>query len=178
MKPLFKKCILAAAAFVVASASAQSEYTKYVNPFIGCAATGHTFPGATVPFGLVQTSPVTGAIGWQYCSGYVYGDNRIWGFAQTTLNGTGCADLGNILVMPVTARSQRKDYHSQFDPQSEKASPGYYSVFLNETGVKAELTATPHVAHHRYTFEKADSAAILIDLQHSPTWTEEQYPVM
>ena len=176
MKTFFKKCLLAATAVVMAgNVSAQSEYTKYVNPFIGCAATGHTFPGATVPFGLVQTSPITGAIGWKYCSGYVYGDEHIWGFAQTTLNGTGCADLGNILVTPVTTRHDRKFHLSTYDKKSETARPGYYSVYLDETGVKAELTATPHVAYHRYTYQKSDSAAVLINLQHSPTWTEEQY---
>lgn len=169
-----RKCLLTTAATLASmSLMAQTDYAKYVDPFIGGAATGHTFPGATVPFGLVQATPITGAIGWQYCSGYVYGDPRIWGFAQMALNGTGCADLGNILVTPVTARAQRKDYLSSYS--QEQASPGYYSVFLDETGVKAELTATPHVAHHRYTFEKTDSAAILIDLQHSPAWTPQQY---
>ena len=176
MKKNIRKYLSAAAlALVATSGVAQTDYTQYVDPFIGCAATGHTFPGATVPFGLVQASPITGAIGWQYCSGYVYGDTRIWGFAQNALNGTGCADLGNLLVMPVTARPDRKDYRSSYDKKSEQARPGYYGVFLDEAQVKAEMTATPHVAYHRYTFEKADSAAILIDLQHSPAWTQQQY---
>ncbi|MBR2862202.1 MAG: glycoside hydrolase family 92 protein, partial [Bacteroidaceae bacterium] len=176
MKKNFRTYLMAAAlTLVTASGFAQTDYTKYVDPFIGCAATGHTFPGATVPFGFVQASPITGAIGWQYCSGYVYDDKRIWGFAQNALNGTGCADLGNLLVTPVTARPDRKDYLSSYDKKSEQARPGYYSVYLDETKVKAELTATPHVAYHRYTFESADSAAILIDLQHSPAWTQLQY---
>lgn len=171
-----KNFILAATATMLAlGMQAQSEYTKYVDPFIGTAATGHTFPGATVPFGLVQATPVTGAVGWQYCSNYVFGEKRIWGFVQTAINGTGCVDLGNILIAPVTARPGRKDYHSDFSHETEKASPGYYSVFLEETGVKAELTATPHVTYHRYTFEKADSAGIYINLQHSPVWNEKQY---
>ena len=147
----------------------------YVNPFIGGAANGHTFPGATTPFGLIQTSPVTGAVGWQYCAEYLNSDTRIWGFSQTHLNGTGCMDLGDVLVMPSTARVGRKDYHSNFDKQSESARPGYYTVNLTQTGVKAELTATPHVAYHRYTFNKTDSAAVLIDLQHGPAWNEKQY---
>lgn len=156
---------------------ADTDYTQYVNPFVGGAATGHTFPGATTPFGMVQTSPVTGAVGWQYCSEYVYSDSLIWGFTQTHLNGTGCMDLGDILVMPLTGNRVRQwnEYRSTYDKQSETASPGYYAVNLTGAGVKAELTATPHVALHRYTFNQADSASVLIDLQHGPAWNENQY---
>lgn len=151
------------------------EPADYVNPFIGGAANGHTFPGACVPFGLVQSSPVTGALGWQYCAEYLHSDSRVWGFTQTHLNGTGCVDLGDVLVMPSTARKARTDYRSLMDKQTEKAAPGYYTVELTETGVKAELTATPHVAFHRYTFHRADSAALYVDLQHGPAWNEALY---
>ena len=151
------------------------DYTQYVNPFIGTEGTGHTFPGACVPFGLIQTSPVTGAVGWNYCSEYINSDKEIWGFTQEHLNGTGCMDLGDILVMPVTARENRENYHSTYDKTTEEAAPGYYSVLLDQTGVKAELTATNHVAYHRYTYNKVDSAAVLIDLQHGPAWNEKQY---
>ena len=176
MNPFLKNSLLAAALlFGAGHIAAQSEFTRYVNPFIGNADNGHTFPGACMPFGLVQTSPVTGAVGWQYCSEYRYVDTRIWGFTQTHLNGTGCLDLGDILLMPVTARPDRKDYHSSFSKQTEKARPGYYAVHLDETGVGVELTATPHVAYHRYTFERADSSAVLVDLQHGPAWNEKQY---
>lgn len=154
---------------------AQKQPADYVNTFIGGAANGHTFPGATAPFGLIQTSPVTGAVGWEYCSEYVGTDKRIWGFSQTHLNGTGCLDLGDVLIMPITARKERKDYYSTYDKSSESAYPGYYTVNLTETGVKAELTATSHVALHRYTFTANDSSAILIDLQHGPSWNEKQY---
>ena len=82
--------------------AAKKDYAQYVNTFIGGAANGHTFPGACVPFGLVQTSPVTGAIGWGYCSEYMNADSVVWGFTQTHLNGTGCMDLGDILIMPIT----------------------------------------------------------------------------
>ena len=82
--------------------TSETDYTQYVNTFIGAADNGHTFPGACRPFSMIQTSPVTGAIGWRYCSEYVYTDSLIWGFTQTHLNGTGCMDLGDILVMPVT----------------------------------------------------------------------------
>ena len=100
-------CGLALTAFAVSCSSAgqdkaSMDYTQYVNPFIGAADNGHTFPGACTPFGMIQTSPVTGAVGWRYCSEYVYTDSLIWGFSQTHLNGTGCMDLGDLLVMPVT----------------------------------------------------------------------------
>lgn len=166
---------LLSASLMTLGGMAQSCPVDFVNPFIGGAANGHTFPGACVPFGLVQTSPVTGAIGWQYCAEYLNSDTRIWGFSQTHLNGTGCLDLGDILVMPSTARPGRKDYRSSFSKAHETAHPGYYAVTLDEAGVRAELTATPHVAFHRYTFLKADSAAVLIDLQHGPAWNEKQY---
>lgn len=155
----------------------ETDFTQYVNPFIGAADNGHTFPGACRPFGMIQTSPVTGAVGWKYCSEYVYTDSIIWGFTQTHLNGTGCMDLGDLLVMPLTGNRHRawNDYRSQFNKQEESASPGYYTVTLDRPKVKAELTATPHAALHRYTYLKADSASVLIDLQHGPSWNEKQY---
>ena len=155
----------------------QTDYTQYVDPFIGAADNGHTFPGACRPFGMIQTSPVTGAVGWRYCSEYMYADSIIWGFTQTHLNGTGCMDLGDILVMPFTGESHRTwdAYRSSFSKTSENATPGYYTVTLDQAKVKAELTATTHAALHRYTYEQADSASILIDLQHGPAWNEKQY---
>ena len=153
------------------------DYTQYVNTFIGAADNGHTFPGACYPFGMIQTSPVTGAVGWRYCSEYVYEDSLIWGFTQTHLNGTGCMDLGDILVMPVTGTRARAwdAYRSHFSKDKEAATPGYYTAELSDPQVKAELTASIHAALHRYTYHKADSASILIDLQHGPAWREEQY---
>lgn len=155
----------------------QTDYTQYVDPFIGAADNGHTFPGACRPFGMIQTSPVTGAVGWRYCSEYIYADSIIWGFTQTHLNGTGCMDLGDILVMPFTGERHRTwdAYRSSFSKTSENATPGYYTVTLDQAKVKAELTATTHAALHRYTYEQADSASILIDLQHGPAWNEKQY---
>ncbi|MEJ8741157.1 GH92 family glycosyl hydrolase [Phocaeicola sp. HCN-6420] len=155
----------------------QTDYTQYVDPFIGAADNGHTFPGACRPFGMIQTSPVTGAVGWRYCSEYMYADSIIWGFTQTHLNGTGCMDLGDILVMPFTGQRHRAwdAYRSSFQKNTESATPGYYTVTLDQANVKAELTATTHTALHRYTYEKADSASILIDLQHGPVWNEKQY---
>ena len=155
----------------------QTDYTQYVDPFIGAADNGHTFPGACRPFGMIQTSPVTGAVGWRYCSEYMYADSIIWGFTQTHLNGTGCMDLGDILVMPFTGERHRTwdAYRSSFSKTSENATPGYYTVTLDQAKVKAELTATTHAALYRYTYEQADSASILIDLQHGPAWNEKQY---
>jgi len=153
------------------------DYTQYVNTFIGAADNGHTFPGACRPFGMVQTSPVTGAVGWRYCSEYTYQDSLIWGFTQTHLNGTGCMDLGDILVMPVTGTRVRSwdAYRSHFSKKTEAASPGFYTVELSDPKVKAELTASTRTAMHRYTYLKADSASLLIDLQHGPSWNEKQY---
>ena len=157
--------------------AAQTDYTQYVDVFIGAADNGHTFPGATTPFGMIQTSPVTGAVGWRYCSEYMNADSIIWGFTQTHLSGTGCMDLGDVLVMPATGERNRAwdGYRSRFSKANETATPGYYSVVLDEPGVKAELTASPRVALHRYTYNKADSPSVFIDLQHGPTWNEQQY---
>lgn len=160
------------------SAIATDDPASFVNPFIGAADNGHTFPGATTPFGMIQTSPVTGAIGWRYCSEYVYADSIIWGFTQTHLNGTGCMDLGDILLMPVNGSPtvrQWDEYRSPFDKSSETASPGYYAVTLTNPDVRAELTATTRAAIHRYTYNTPSSPALLIDLQHGPAWSEGQY---
>ena len=176
-------CRCAIAALALTGMAAQQAHagtddlTKFVNPFIGNADNGHTFPGACRPFGMIQTSPVTGAVGWRYCAEYVYGDSLIWGFTQDHLNGTGCTDLGDILVMPATGTRTRPwdGYRSHYLKSQEFATPGYYSVYLTDAKVKAELTATPHVAFHRYTYDSADSTSVLIDLQHGPSWNDKQY---
>ena len=183
---LMKKCIslafiaLTGVALFSCTPTARNEskdYTRYVNPFIGAADNGHTFPGACRPFGMIQTSPVTGAVGWRYCSEYTYQDSLIWGFTQTHLNGTGCMDLGDVLVMPLTGVRRRAwdAYRSRFPKEHEAASPGYYAAELSDAQVRAELTASAHTALHRYTYHKADSASLLIDLQHGPAWSEQQY---
>lgn len=151
------------------------DYTRYVNPFIGTASTGHTFPGACRPFGMIQASPETNAIGWDYCSGYHYKDTLIWGFSQTHLNGTGCMDLGDILLQPVSGKRVRENYKSRFDKTTEQASPGYYTAYLTDMNVKSEITATPHVAMYRYTFDRPDTMSLLVDLQHGLVWNENSY---
>jgi putative alpha-1,2-mannosidase len=99
---------------------------KYVDPFIGTAGPGHTYPGATTPFGMVQVSPETGNLGWNYCSGYHYEDKSIMGFSNTHLSGTGWMDLGDILLMSFTGPVRKKTYNSLFTHDREKASPGFY----------------------------------------------------
>ena len=138
--------------------------THYVNPFIGTADNGHTFPGAAMPFGFIQASPETGNIGWRYCSGYNYADSIILGFAQNHLNGTGCLDLGDILLLPFSGTLKGENYSSRFYKKYEKAIPGYYKVRLADFGIDVQLTATNHTAFHKYTFNKGN-AHILVDLQ-------------
>ena len=155
--------------------SAQQKITSYVNPFIGTAGHGHTFPGATVPNGMVQLSPDTGTEGWDWCSGYHYSDNSIIGFSHTHLSGTGCADYGDILFMPTTGKLKldagTKDkpdsgYRSRFIHQNEIAKAGYYSVLLDDYKIKVELTATTRAGFHKYTFPKTENARVMIDLVH------------
>jgi len=144
-----------------------------VNPFIGTAFTGHTFPGATYPLGMMQPGPETGNFSWEYCSGYFYDDERINGFSQNRLNGTGCVDLGDLLVQPF-AGEKRNDLSSRFNKSTEKASPGYYTVELAENDVKVEITTSPHVAFHRYTFAKNKPANVLADFQSGLVWQKER----
>ncbi len=148
---------------------AQVKPTDYVNPFIGTDFHGHTYPGATVPFGMVQLSPDTRLTGWDGCSGYHYSDNVIYGFSHTHLSGTGVADYSDILIAPVTGKKpifDNKEYSSSFKKSSERAKAGYYSVYLDKYRVKAELTATARVGFHRYTYSRADAPALVIDLAH------------
>lgn len=144
------------------------EPASYVDPFIGTGGHGHTYPGATVPFGMVQLSPQTRLDGWDGCSGYHFTDSVIYGFAHTALNGTGVSDYGDILVMPVVGEPVFKntEYSSTFSKNNEKAEAGYYSVKLDKPAVFAEMTATTRVGYHRYTFPASDAANLIIDLQH------------
>ena len=148
------------------------DYTQYVDPFIGTAFTGHTFPGATYPLGMVQPGPETGNFSWDYCAGYVYGDSTITGFSQTRLNGTGVTDLGDLLMQPFSGE-KRDNLHSKYDLISEEATPGYYAVHLTDNDVKVEITAAPHVAFHKYIFNKDKSANIHADFQSGLVWSKE-----
>ena len=152
----------------------ETDFTQYVNPFIGTAFTGHTFPGATYPLGMIQAGPQTGNFTWEYCSGYFYEDSLIQGFTQTRLNGTGCVDLGDLLVQPFSG-DKRDNLDSRFDKATEKASPGYYTVELADNNVRVEITASPHVAFHKYTFPKGSSANILADFQSGLVWQDARF---
>jgi predicted alpha-1,2-mannosidase len=145
------------------------NYQQYVNPFIGTGGTGHTFPGATVPYGMVQLSPDTRIDGsWEGCSGYHYSDNRIYGFSHTHLNGTGVSDYGDILLMPTMGEPSfdNKIYTSTFSHANEKASAGFYSVKLDKHNIDVRLTTSTRVGFHEYTFNESGLANIILDLNH------------
>ena len=157
------------------SCSDNNSITDYVDPFIGTDGTGHTFPGATMPFGMVQLSPDTRDNGWENCSGYHSTNNTILGFSHTHLSGTGAIDYGDILVMPMAGKyyfdagdenESDNGYRSRFSKENEIAEPGYYCVDLLDDKIKAEMTVTSRVGFHRYTFLKYQSPHILFDLQH------------
>ncbi|AGY53257.1 Alpha-1 2-Mannosidase [Bacteroidales bacterium CF] len=147
------------------------KLTAYVNPFIGTNGHGHTFPGATYPFGMMQLSPDTRLSGWDGCSGYHYSDSEIYGFSHTHLSGTGCEDYCDILIMPVVGYSgdiiDRELYKSGFSHKNESASPGYYKVHLDKGDIVAELTTGRRAGMHRYTYTHfPDKPQIILDLTH------------
>ncbi|MCD9014839.1 GH92 family glycosyl hydrolase [Parachryseolinea silvisoli] len=153
-----------------------SHKVDLVDPFIGTGGHGHTFPGATVPYGMVQLSPDTRLNGWDACSGYHSSDQAILGFSHTHLSGTGIGDYGDILFMPTTgvqlltqgtAETPDAGYCSAKVPGTEHASPGYYTVTLRDYNVKAELTATPRAGMHRYTFPADSDAGLIVDVGHT-----------
>jgi len=163
----------------VGCASQEKEHLKltdHVNPFIGTDGPGNTYPGATVPFGMVQLSPDIGIPGWDRIAGYYYQDTIISGFSHTHLTGTGAGDLYDILVMPTNSRSTKRIKENNYKPfssyshEKEKASPGYYSVDLLDFGIKAELTATERTGIHKYTFPEDHNSQIYIDLGYSLNW--------
>lgn len=150
-----------------------TDYTQYVNPFIGTDFTGNTYPGAQAPFGMVQLSPDNGLPGWDRISGYFYPDSTIAGFSHTHLSGTGAGDLYDISFMPVTLPYREAEaplgIHSKFSHQNESASAGYYQVVLSDYGINVELTATERCGIQRYTFPKAQ-AAIILNLKKAMNW--------
>lgn len=165
-----------------AAVSADEDFARFVNPFVGTAGTGHTFPGATVPFGMVQLSPDTRTDDWDAASGYHDADRDIIGFSHTHLSGTGVSDYADILLMPTVDDRHRNPgslglpdggYRSRFLKTEEAASPGYYRVRLRDYDVLAELTATTRVGVHRYTFPDEGDARIVLDLRHrrDETWS-------
>ena len=155
------------------------NYTQYVNPFIGTDYHGHTYPGATVPFGMVQLSPDNGRSGWDWSSGYHYSDSVIVGFSHTHLSGTGIGDLYDIQFMPATFSKTISDeeivkqkFISKFDHKNEKASAGYYSVLLKDYNITSELTASLRSGLQKHTFKKDGNEFIQLDLGYSKNWDQ------
>ena len=143
----------------------------YVNPFIGTGFHGHTFPGATRPFAMVQLSPDTHIMGWDACSGYHQDDRQIYGFSHTHLSGTGIGDLGDVALLPFSGEDSIKPV-ATFRKETEKATPGYYAVHLDNFGVDAELTTTDRVGFHKYTYADPKERKVMLDLGHvlQPNW--------
>lgn len=146
---------------------------QYVNPFAGTTYTGHTFPGAVYPLGMMQPGPQTGNFEWKYCAGYRYEDKLIWGFTQNRLNGTGIPDMGDILVMPFSG-APTENFRSSYSKDKEVATPGYYAVSLIDNKVDVKLTCSPHVAMHNYVF-KENNQGVYIDFQSGNTSSEDLY---
>ncbi|MGV0922048.1 GH92 family glycosyl hydrolase [Empedobacter falsenii] len=178
------KLVIALLSFNSLAFAQQQNLVKYVNPMIGTEKMGHTFPGATVPFGAVQLSPETDSIPYavnhkynpkvyDYCAGYRFEDKTITGFSHTHFNGTGHSDLGDFLIMPTvgklklnpgTAQNPESGYRSRFSHQNETAEAGYYKVKLDDYNIWAEMTASTRVGFHQYTFPKSVDSHIILDL--------------
>ena len=173
----------------------KTGYTQYVNPFIGTSKMGHTYPGATAPFGMVQLSPQTNFVPmfnedgnynpetYAYCAGYQYSDSIIIGFAHTNFSGTGHSNLGDILLMPtignlvldpLKTETGNKGFYSTFSHDHESASPGYYKVLLDDYGIAAELTASDRVGFHQYSFPASDSAHIILDMVYNVYYYDDK----
>src|SRR5215469_10218967 len=166
------KCFapLFAASLLAASAWAAPHPVDMPSPLVGTDTHGHAYPGATVPFGMVQLSPDTRTETWDGCSGYHYSDSKILGFTHTHLSGTGATCLGDVLLMPTVGEvhldssSRDAGYASTFSHAQDMAVPGYYRVFLETPKVTAELTASARCGFHKYTFPASDQSHIVLDL--------------
>ena len=157
------------------------NFQQHVNPFIGTGGHGHTFPGATTPFGMVQLSPDTRIDGsWDGCSGYHYSDEVIYGFSHTHLNGTGVSDFGDIMLMPTMGEPSfdNKIYSSKFSHKNEKASAGFYSVKLDKHNIDVRLTTSTRVGFHEYTFNESGQANIILDLNHRDKLLESRVTII
>ncbi|PPL03692.1 GH92 family glycosyl hydrolase [Parapedobacter indicus] len=177
--------LIAGVVLTCGAVSAQKRPVDYVNPLIGTARMGHTFPGATVPFGSVQLSPETDTLSYEvdgaynkdvyrYCAGYQYEDKSIVGFSHTHFSGTGHSDLGDFLIMPTvgelklnpgTADDTQSGYRSKFSHDREVSEANYYKVMLDDYNITAELTTSERVGFHRYTFPKTADAHVVFDLK-------------
>lgn len=158
----------------------KENLVHYVNPFIGTDAHGHTFPGATMPFGMMQLSPDTRLRGWDGCSGYHYSDEYIYGFSHTHLSGTGVSDYGDILLMPTTkpifnnGENGEEGYRAHFSHDREEAHAGYYRVHLDTTDIEVELTTSYRSGIHKYQFASSQNQYIILDLEHRDLLTKHE----
>ncbi|MDD7913091.1 hypothetical protein N5A56_000975 [Polaribacter sp. MSW5] len=157
---------------VVSNAKKDKNLISYVNPFIGTGGHGHTYPGATMPFGMMQLSPDTRLDGWDGCSGYHYSDDEIYGFSHTHLSGTGVSDYGDILLMPTDKQifnngaDGKEGYKSKFSHDKEVAEPGFYKVHLDDTNIDVELTVSKRSGIHKYIFPSKENQFVILDLLH------------
>ena len=183
----------------VAMSETATDYTRWVDPFIGTGGDGHTFPGAVVPFGMMQLSPDTESVFrgvdpqpeiYKRCAGYHYDDHTILGFSHTHFSGTGHSDLGDLLIMPMvgtthiepgSASNPDSGYRSRFSHDKEQATPGYYGVDLLDYDIHAELSTSLRAGMHRYTFSRGEQAHVLLDLtsaiynfKHKVIWSDVQ----
>ena len=161
--------------------SKNEDLVSIVNPFIGTGGHGHTFPGASRPFGMVQVSPDNGTSGWDWCSGYHYSDSLVAGFGHLHLSGTGIGDLADLLFMPVNKQidltktvKERNDipYLSKYSHDNETAKPGYYQLFLEDFDINVELTSSLRTGYHHYTFGEGEEQSVVIDLGFAINWDE------
>ncbi|HXB38892.1 MAG TPA: GH92 family glycosyl hydrolase [Bacteroidia bacterium] len=176
-----RKLIFLAGFFFFALGVRTQDNSQFVKPMVGTGGHGHTFPGAVVPFGMVQLSPDTRNDGsWDGCSGYHHGDSLIYGFSHTHLSGTGCSDYGDILLMPIMKNPtwDRQNYPAYFFHKNEKVSAGYYSVKFNDDPITTELTTTARVGFHKYTFGKGGSASVFLDLTHRDKLLEGEIKII
>ena len=156
----------------ISTAQKELSLINFVNPFIGTGGHGHTYPGATMPFGMIQLSPDTRLDGWDGCSGYHYSDTIIYGFSHTHLSGTGVSDYGDILLMPTNTinfnngANGKKGYRAHFSHANEIAEPGYYKVKLDTTNIEVELTVSKRSGMHKYQFPSAENQIVILDLLH------------
>ena len=157
----------------------RENLVDFVDPFIGTGGHGHTYPGATSPFGMVQPSPDNGTGGWDWCSGYHISDSIISGFGQLHLSGTGIGDLADLILMPTNAKldvslfGKTRDslpYPSHFSHATELASPGYYKVQLEDPNIQVELTANDYVSFHKYTYTKEQEPSFILDPGYQVNW--------
>ena len=156
----------------IQEAQKDQQLTNYVNTFIGTGGHGHTYPGATLPYGMMQLSPDTRLNGWDGCSGYHYTDSYIYGFSHTHLSGTGISDYGDVLLMPTNEHNfhngadGKKGYRAHFSHDNEIAEPGYYKVHLDSTNIDVELTVSLRSGLHKYQFPSSENQFVILDLVH------------